>query len=286
MKKIKIAGVDVMALTKSDLVAINPAKAEALLNNNDNFRKINKTEIEKYSNLIKNDDWKFNGDTIAFNLEGQLKDGQHRLSAIIKTGIPIKVIPVIINSDMRTDNKRRTGFWHILEKEGKKHVNAYSASVRILIRYETGETEDAFCDRSATITLNKMYEFYEENPLLEDSINKTASIFKSIKANVPHSILASIHYILSKKNSTMVDDFFDRIGLEFDEYVKLYPRKTDPMYQLKLILSQETSIKKIMPFVKAALIIKVLNYWTQNKPCKSLEWNCVGPKSEPFPILI
>ena len=46
--------------------------------------------IERYADIIKRGQWELNGETIKFDTSGTLLDGQHRLSAVILAGMPIK----------------------------------------------------------------------------------------------------------------------------------------------------------------------------------------------------
>lgn len=49
-------------------------------------RRLNPSRVGNYSSDMATDNWEINGETIKFNEDGQLIDGQHRLNAIIKSG--------------------------------------------------------------------------------------------------------------------------------------------------------------------------------------------------------
>ena len=61
--------------------------------NRKNNRKIRKGVVDKYKRDILNGDWDVasTDNKITFNDRGELIDGQHRLSAIIKAGVPLKM---------------------------------------------------------------------------------------------------------------------------------------------------------------------------------------------------
>ena len=107
MIKLTIAGVEVNALTEHDAITITPDEAKRLLEqDNRNFRKVSRGEVAKYTNSMKEGKWRFNGDSIALDASGLVKDGQHRLIACMESQIPMKVFPIRINSDINIDNKK------------------------------------------------------------------------------------------------------------------------------------------------------------------------------------
>lgn len=62
--------------------------AEWLLDHNKNNRKIRATRVTAYARDMRSGDWMATHEAIAFNCDGTLIDGQHRLEAVIESGIP------------------------------------------------------------------------------------------------------------------------------------------------------------------------------------------------------
>ena len=65
-----------------------------LAKNTGNYRKINKSRVDAYSKDMSLGKWEFNGESIKFSNSGKLVDGQHRLSAIVKSGVPVKMLVI------------------------------------------------------------------------------------------------------------------------------------------------------------------------------------------------
>jgi len=83
--------------------SISPAKAvEYLKYNTDNYRKLTRAVYKRYAEDMKNGKWQLNGEAIIFGEDGTLKDGQHRLAAIIESGKTIKMA-VVRNVSKETD---------------------------------------------------------------------------------------------------------------------------------------------------------------------------------------
>lgn len=67
-----------------ETIDITPVMAgEILANQNPNNRKVNDIQVRRYTKSMLANEWTMNGDTISFDSEGNLFDGQHRLKAVI-----------------------------------------------------------------------------------------------------------------------------------------------------------------------------------------------------------
>ena len=63
-----------------------------------NYRNVNPNVVHKYSNDISKNLWEKNGEAIVISKDGILRNGQHRLNAIIKSGVPV-VMYMIFDAD-------------------------------------------------------------------------------------------------------------------------------------------------------------------------------------------
>ena len=139
MKQLTIAGVNVNALTKEDLVEITPDMARKYLQkDNNNIRRVSTAEVNKYAKMLKSDEWHFNGDTIAFDETGRMKDGQHRIHAIHRTGQSLYTFPVLIADDTTIDNKKRLE--HTIKRIQDKQIEEYS------YKYRHGKLDEMIAD--------------------------------------------------------------------------------------------------------------------------------------------
>jgi hypothetical protein len=84
---------------------ITPEMAKKYLEKNADNRKIRKTTVATYANDMKNGRWELTHQGIAFNDQGELVDGQHRLAAIVDSGVSIRmVIANGVSSKVNLDN--------------------------------------------------------------------------------------------------------------------------------------------------------------------------------------
>lgn len=78
---------------KSEVVTLTPHEARELLDNtNTRNRPLNPNTVETYSKVIKEGRWRVTHQGIAFDTNGSLLDGQHRLAAIAQAGVPVRIM--------------------------------------------------------------------------------------------------------------------------------------------------------------------------------------------------
>jgi len=73
---------------------IDPASAQRLLESNRNNRNVYNANVRKMERAHVNNHWKYTGDPIRIDTNGNLLDGQHRLLAAMNTGTTLRV-PVV-----------------------------------------------------------------------------------------------------------------------------------------------------------------------------------------------
>ena len=76
----------------SFIIEITPEQAQYILDyhNGDN-RKLVKSQVNNIVKSIYNDGWLFDGQPLTFNIEGNITEFQHRLHAIVETGVTAKI---------------------------------------------------------------------------------------------------------------------------------------------------------------------------------------------------
>ena len=98
-------GADYQRVYSVRIDLITPEKAKEMLEKNIN-RKLNMNRVNQYVDDMKSDRWKLNGVPIIITDDGYLKDGQHRLNALIKAdmSIPFVVIRYSKNFEIEANN--------------------------------------------------------------------------------------------------------------------------------------------------------------------------------------
>lgn len=71
---------------------ITPAKAAQYLKSNDGNRPLKEAVVRRFARALNAGHWRETHQGIAFNGDGRLLDGQHRLTAIVRTGVPARIM--------------------------------------------------------------------------------------------------------------------------------------------------------------------------------------------------
>ncbi len=118
---------------------ITPAKAKEYLKKNvNNYRKtMSRSVIKQYAEDMKAGKWYLNGEAITFGEDGFLKNGQHRLAAIVLAGVPVKIAVIrnvenAINTYDRGHNRTITDI--VNADEGAEECNStVTAAANIIV---------------------------------------------------------------------------------------------------------------------------------------------------------
>lgn len=111
---------------------ITPERAAHYLNQNTaNYRKISRAKAALYAEEMKAGKWQLNGEGIVFDETGKLKNGQHRLAAIIMAGIPVQMTVITGVSDEVTiyDSGMTRSTKQIAQASGCGDISATEAAV-------------------------------------------------------------------------------------------------------------------------------------------------------------
>ena len=80
-------------MMQSRIETITPAMAKEYLEHNmTNNRRLNTQTVNSYARIMKAGGWNVTHQGIAFDEDGELVDGQHRLQAIIVANIPVTMM--------------------------------------------------------------------------------------------------------------------------------------------------------------------------------------------------
>lgn len=79
---------------QTKIVTINAELAVSYLSKNMVNRTLSPNRVNQYADSLRRGDWQLNGESIKFNEKGEMIDGQHRLSAIIKSGVPMTTLVI------------------------------------------------------------------------------------------------------------------------------------------------------------------------------------------------
>lgn len=123
----------------STIMRVTPQMARNWLTLNTSNRHLNKDAVQRFSSDMRSGRWLYNGESIKFDREGRLIDGQHRLTAIVNSDAVVEMLVVtglepLAQQTIDVGRPRTTG--QILHMHGIASANQHSALATALLRME------------------------------------------------------------------------------------------------------------------------------------------------------
>lgn len=256
---------------------IGPERAMEMLKLNTGNRNVKPVWVNRLAESMRKGEWKFNGDTIRMN-GNRLIDGQHRLHAIVKSGVHLRTLIVdgLDSSVFDTIDigKTRTGS-DTLNALGEKNTTTLAATVRIVHNYDeivkglaTTSFKDSILDNSDLIHKIESY------PDIRGSVNRCCGK-KNFRAISP-AIQAALHYVFSRIDATLADEFIRCLETGYSEH------KKDPFLSFReRIIGMSFGSSKPTRESTIALAIKAWNKKRAGDQATLLRYE---PNRESFPI--
>lgn len=188
-----------------------PAEAAAALATMKRNRLLSPMTARKYANDMAAGRWQFTGESIQFDEDECLINGQHRCTGLASlppetriTFLVVRGIPDDAQMVMDQGRIRQTG--QQLQMRGVRNAAMVAGGVRIFLAHQTGLM---FRDNTAArevITTAYIEEWVQSNRETVESLNEIATFVKA--SDAPPSVAYAAALIFWKKNPTATVDFF------------------------------------------------------------------------------
>ena len=265
---------------------ITPAMAEAWLERGGANRKVNERSVQRLMRAIQLGEWDLTGETIKLDADGRVRDGQHRLTAIIRTGTPVPCIVVrgVAESAFnKIDTGRNRTMADVLSIHGQPNTVSLATAVRGLIlierygRYEVGGVKLGY---SAAPSNAEGLAYIEAHPEVKDAIREADRLRKEgqfIGGSGLWAIALTMFWRLSpKQTQTFVDSLVEGANLEGGSPIL----KLRNMYRIGRRDWHSTNENRERLL---ATVIKGWNAWRADQLVQGLSWHNTGRGAEKFP---
>lgn len=241
----------------SELV-VTPEIAKKLLARNKNNRSLCGKIVENYSRDMMNGRWQVNGESIKIGKDGSLLDGQHRLSAVLKSGIPV---PFVVIEDIENDcfftidtgKKRSAG--QIAQMSGEKNASQVAAIARCVRLLELGKSQYFPSGLEIQETLDRY-------PLIREY-----GAFP-VHSKILTAAMLSVGILFAEVYpKEVIRDFYVR--LKSGENIS----KGNPIYELRQRMINSPSGTQMGQRLRLALTIKALKAHCTNCKIHLLRWS-------------
>lgn len=248
--------------SKSELTLVTPEMAAQWLSNNPSNRNVREKVVDMYARDMANEKWLVTGDSVRLDKSGALLDGQHRLNAVVKSGVSVlmyvtsgldKSAQAVMDMPLRrapSDN---------LHMQGELNASTLVAVVRLAIAHERGIT----IGRSAMpLSSSEIYEWVQCNPEVREAT--AIAVRHSKKILCSPSLVGFSSWLIWETvgNWYDVDEFWaaasEKIGL----------RHGDPVIALTNRFVQDKAQHKRIPAV--AVMSAIVRAWNLRRVGKTM----------------
>jgi hypothetical protein len=247
-------------------------------------RGVQQQTVHKYARRMNTGKWAVTGETIKFDPDGNLIDGQHRLWGFIETDFPemeflvMRGVPTDAQVHIDTNAPRTPA--HTLSMRGIPDGRLLAAAIKLVNQYEGGSSPGV-----------SGWRFQPDNEDVLDTVAKRPNLRVSadyiasepgFKAFGKPSAMVFAHYITTDLNPVESEIFWRRL-LAAD-----YKGTGDPIMRLRerLLISKATRQGGPNTTAICAMVIKSWNAFIRGRSIGPLHWSQNGERPEKFPRAI
>lgn len=261
------------------IVDISPEMARLWLERNVGNRPASPAHIAKLEKAMRSGQWKMAGDPIRFSKTGKLIDGQHRLQAILNSGMTITCVVMRELDDevfdVIDDGKQRvkSDVLHVSLGLPAKTCEILAVAAVLALDYEAGLFNfHGKSDKAAVL------DFVKRNPSMIASAEVAQGIPRG--APCPKSYAAFFHFYAAKTNSVDAARFIERF------MVGAVDGAGDNL--LHLFKRCQTASRDRRPLSRRVILGSMIRIWNaeqRGKPIKHAG-NAMVSQNDPFPTFI
>jgi len=246
-----------------EVCQVTPALAQAWLAAPRRLPLVSPRLVEQYARDMAAGRWVFNGDAIRLSVSGALLDGQHRLLAVVKSGVTIPALlvrdlPDAVVHTIDTGRPRRLS--DVLRLQGCQSTVILGAALGFLQRLLPG-TDDIRLEGGPKWSRDEALALLAQHPGLPASVR---GVLQTVCPSP--ALLAALHYLFSQRDPAAADTFL--AALRTGEGLV----EGDPRLLLRdRFLTYDLPPRRTRTFV-AAITIKAWNAWRQGGSLQVLRW--------------
>ncbi|HYP55289.1 MAG TPA: hypothetical protein VEQ41_03155 [Solirubrobacterales bacterium] len=259
----------------TEIVEMTPRAAREILDRNARNRSLRSDYVRKLGAAMERGEWTVNGEPIQIAEDGTLLNGQHRLSAVVESGVsvPMLVVRGLPPAAQRTmDTGTRRNLSDVLALHGQIDTANLGAMLGLLHRYRIGERLDN-TGRTAP-TPKEALALLEREPKLTGYIplgRKTRAVGMRV------SVAAVLAYLFDEADPGEGTRFFEALC-----NFRAEPQDS-PIRALKKTLERVRNERayRISTYVLCGMTIKAFNSWRAGRPITVLFFRAGAGESFP-----
>jgi len=266
---------------------VTPAMAQAWLERGGPNRRISERRVLRYMTAIQIGEWEVTGETIKFNGDGELRDGQHRLTAIVRTGIAVPCIVVRGVKESAFDKIDTGGARNmsdVLSIHGRTNTISLATAARGLMlieRYGRYDVSNVKSGGWASPSNAQGLAYVEAHPEVVEAVSESDRLRKVgrfVGGSGLWAIALTLFWRINPEQTRVyVDSLIEGANLE----------SGSPILKLRNLYkgggrdwhSTTENRERLL-----AVAIKGWNAWRRDELVQALSWHNTGRGAEKFPV--
>lgn len=196
-----------------EVCTITPELAAEWLDINHKNRPLRERGSDAYGRDVASGNWLLTGDTIKFDWFGRLFDGQHRLTAVVKSGKPLTSL-VVWGVDPKarkfTDTGMARQYRDVLNMDGVAYAEILAPAVRRAFLWDPPINERVNFGRAKVTHAEE-----DDTLVLHPELHYCAEFAAGLTLNgikVSRSLLAFVYWVLLHANAEAAEEFMIKLG--------------------------------------------------------------------------
>ncbi|MFI5780874.1 hypothetical protein [Nocardia sp. NPDC051570] len=217
---------------------MTPQLASEWLERNTGNRPLSRMMVVQLAGAIQRGEWLHTHQGIAFDTNGVLIDGQHRLAAVVRSGVTVRMqvtfdVPPATFSVVDTGRKRSAR--DILSLSGEENASYLASALRVHYLYSHNPNA-VWVGTVSMVTNEQIIEFLQTHPEMRDSVALGRTLNKAFRILVP---AAAVGYYLTKTRRPDIDQTTWIDGLESGAHLA----EGDPRLMLRNVILRTSAGK-------------------------------------------
>lgn len=265
----------------SKVETISPEMARDWLRGNTLNRRINPGVVARYAEAMSRGRWDLNGESVKLSSTGQLIDGQHRLSAVMRSGVHVPMVvvrglPASAQDTIDIGNRRTVG--SSLALRGVRQSNIVAAMINKVRTYEARGTFRHMGGAYYPTPAEAIAAYEAEESLLEEGAQHAMRWNKYFRTET--GVVGAMFVLIGRADLPAAREFFDSMthGSSMDS-------KDSRLVLRNLLLADavRAPFSRMSPVRRAALTVLGWNSWYEKRPVSRIQWN---ESKDSFPAII
>lgn len=261
----------------AEIELVTPEMAGQWLGHNKGNRPLAIATVERYQRYQRTGEWLVNGEGVIIDEADNLLDGQHRLEAVVRSGVPVPMLVVygVPQAAFATLNTGKTrSLADVLAIGNEANARSLAGALRLLHRDLQGKLGQ-FAQAREKASHAELAALLHDHPRLRDSLEFVAGKCKS--GLHPASLWAFVHYRIATRHKD-ADDFFTRVLTQEG----IAPRSPESVLNTWFQSKQGRDRSQAGALHYLAMVIKTWNAVVTGSPLKQLKWM----ERESFPEIL